>query len=84
MAKITLRAARVNAGINQKDAAAAVGVSNKTMGKWENGIACPNVIQAYAMCSLYGIPFDDIIFSPNEPLKGVSEQKEVHRNATTI
>ncbi len=68
MAKITLRAARVNAGITQKDAADAVGVSNKTMVKWEKGAAYPNVVQAFILCRLYGIPFDDIIFLPCKPL----------------
>lgn len=68
MAKITLRAARVNAGITQRAAADAVGVSNKTMVKWEKGTAYPNVIQAFVLCRLYGIPFDDIIFLPSEPL----------------
>lgn len=68
MAKITLRAARVNAGITQKAASDAVGVSNKTMVKWEKGTAYPNVKQAIVLCRLYGIPFDDIIFSPDVPL----------------
>lgn len=68
MARITLRAARVNAGITQKVAAKTVNVSNKTMVKWEKGLAFPDVIQALALCRLYGISFDDIIFLPNEPL----------------
>ena len=68
MAKITLRAARVNAGITQKAASDAVGVGNKTMVKWEKGTAYPNVKQAIVLCRLYGIPFDDIIFSPDVPL----------------
>lgn len=68
MAKITLRAARVNAGITQKVAADAVGVSNKTFVKWEKGLSFPNVVQALKLCSLYGIAFDDIIFLQREPL----------------
>lgn len=68
MAKITLRAARVNAGITQKAASDAVGVSNKTMVKWEKGTAYPDVKQALVLCRLYGIPFDDIIFLPTKPL----------------
>lgn len=68
MAKITLRAARVNAGVTQKVAAKHVSVSNKTMVKWEKGLAFPNVIQALALCRLYGISFDDIIFLQSEPL----------------
>lgn len=73
MARITLRAARINAGITQRAAANAVGVSNKTMVKWEKGSSYPDVAQALQLCNLYSLPFDDIIFLPNEPLKGVSE-----------
>ena len=68
MAKITLRAARTNAGITQKAAADHVHVSNKTMVKWEKGQAFPNVVQALQLCSLYNIPFDDIIFLHDKPL----------------
>lgn len=68
MAKFTLRGARANAGITQKAAADAVGVSNKTMVKWEKGTAYPNVVQAAKLCRLYGVSFDDIIFLPNKPL----------------
>lgn len=70
MARISLRAARVNAGITQKQTAAYVGVSNKTLVKWEKGSAYPNVCQAMKLCKLYGMSFDDIIFLPNEPLLG--------------
>ena len=68
MAKITLRAARANAGITQKAAADYVRVSNKTMVKWERGEAFPNVVQALQLCRLYKIPFDDIIFLHDNPL----------------
>lgn len=68
MARITLRAARINAGITQKAAADAVGVSNKTMVKWEKGVSFPDVMQALHLCRLYDIPFNDIIFLPDKPL----------------
>lgn len=68
MAKITLRAARINAGITQKTAASSIGVSNKTMVKWEKGSAFPDVVQALKLCRLYNISFDDIIFLQDNPL----------------
>lgn len=68
MAKVTLRAARVNAGYTQKFAAQAVNVSNKTMVKWEKGLAFPDVRQALELCNLYGVTFDDIIFLHSKPL----------------
>ena len=60
--KITLRAARVNAGLTQKDAAASLKISNKTLGNWENGVSAPNVKNLASLCALYGVEYDNIIF----------------------
>ena len=67
--KITLKAARVNAGYTQKGAAIMLGVSNKTLCSWENGMTVPNIQQVDTMCDLYGVAYDNLIFSPNNPLK---------------
>lgn len=66
--KITLASARVNAGLDQKEAAAELGVSNKTLSKWENGESFPDALQIEKICELYGIPYDNIKFLPNNPL----------------
>lgn len=60
--KITLAAARVNAGHSQKAAAALLGISNKTLCAWENGNAYPNQPQIEALCKLYGTTYDQINF----------------------
>lgn len=65
---ITLRAARVNAGLTQKEAAAKLNVSNKTLWNWETGVRVPNINKVKAICELYGMSYDDIIFLPNNPL----------------
>lgn len=65
---ITLRAARVNAGLTQKEAAAKLNVSNKTLWNWETGARVPNINKVKAICELYGMSYDDIIFLPNNPL----------------
>jgi DNA-binding XRE family transcriptional regulator len=39
--KMTLEAARRNVGLTQKEAAEKLGISNKTLGSWENGITFP-------------------------------------------
>lgn len=62
MYKITLAAARVNAGYSQKAAAKALGVSNKTLCNWEKGIALPRADKLDAICLLYNIPYDNIFF----------------------
>lgn len=68
MTRITLKAARVNAGYDQKTAAKILGISNSTLGKWERGESFPNVDKAQEMCSLYGLSYNDILFlSKNSP-----------------
>lgn len=69
MLKITLRAARVNAGYSQKEVAVMLGVSNKTICSWEKGETFPDAEQITALCKIYGISYDNINFLPNDSLK---------------
>lgn len=66
--KITLAAARVNAGLTQKEAAVRLNVSNKTLGSWENGASFPNAQQIEKICELYVVSYDNINFLSNNPL----------------
>lgn len=68
MFKITLKAARVNAGLSQKEVADALEVSNKTVGSWENGETYPSAAKIDALCKLYGVPYDNINFLSNDSL----------------
>lgn len=68
MAKMSLKAARVNAGLTQKGAAAKIGISNKTLHKWETGQSFPNAVKVSAICEAYGVEYDDIIFLPDNSL----------------
>lgn len=69
MQKMTLKAARVNAGLDQKQAAKSLNVTPKTLSFWENGKRFPTVDKAKQICELYGVSFDDIIFLPQTSLK---------------
>ncbi len=60
--KITLKAARVNAGYTQKDAAKKLGISNKTLWSWENGLSSPKAVQADELCELYGVNYNHLNF----------------------
>lgn len=62
--KISLKAARVNAGFSQKEAAIRLGVSNKTLGNWENGITFPPADKILEICKLYGVSYDNLNFLP--------------------
>jgi putative transcriptional regulator len=60
---ITLRAARVNAGLTQRDAAKSLGISVNTLASYERGKTFPEVPTIKEMETLYGIEYKDIIFS---------------------
>ena len=64
MIKISLKAARVNAGFSQKTAADMLDVSNKTLCNWENGATFPSADKIDAICKLYGVSYDIINFLP--------------------
>lgn len=68
MLKISLKAARVNAGLSQKKAAEALDVSNKTLCGWESGKTYPAADKIDAICNLYKIAYDNINFLPNDSL----------------
>lgn len=65
MPKITLEAVRVNAGMNQKEWAKRLGVSNSTVVSWEKGKTEPTLTQLREMSLLSGIPMD-FIFVPDK------------------
>ena len=61
---ITLRALRVNMGIDQKTAARFLGVTPETLGSWEAGKTFPNVPQITKIENLYEVTYADINFLP--------------------
>lgn len=63
MPKITLRAARVNAGLSQQEAAGKIGVAVSTLRNWENGKTFPNQPKIERICEVYGITFDVLFFA---------------------
>lgn len=65
MPRISLEAARVNAGLTQKELAEMLGVSNVTIINWEKGNSEPSVSQLRTISELSGIPMD-FIFIPDK------------------
>ena len=68
MLKISLKAARVNAGFSQKEVADRLSVSNRTVCSWENGETYPSAEKIDALCKLYGVSYDNINFLPTNSL----------------
>jgi transcriptional regulator with XRE-family HTH domain len=60
--KISLAAARVNAGLEQKEAARLLKVTPPTLRKWETGEASPTIAKVEEIESLYQYPRDYIFF----------------------
>jgi DNA-binding XRE family transcriptional regulator len=66
--KLSLKAARVNAGYSQKQASKELKISNKTLCSWENGRSVPNAHYVGKLCDLYGVSYDNLNFLPTNPL----------------
>lgn len=64
--KVSLRAARVNAGYLQSDVAEKLNIGLRTVQNWESGKTSPRADQMPAICALYNCTADDIIFLPND------------------
>lgn len=60
--RVSLKAARVNAGLSQKEAAKAIGVSNKTLGNWEKGTSYPSAEKIINICTAYSVSYDNIVW----------------------
>lgn len=63
---MTLKAARVNCGMNQQEAAEMIGVSRTTIQSWESYRSFPTVLQLPAIEAAYNVKYDDIIFLPKD------------------
>lgn len=61
---ISLKAARVNKKLTQKQAAKLLGVSANTLSTWENGRAFPSARRIPKITEVYGVKYDKLIFCP--------------------
>ena len=68
--KITLKAARVNAGYTQKSASQRLGVNRLTLRNWEQGRTFPTISKFDEMCRLYNASREDIFL----PERGAAER----------
>lgn len=59
---ITLKAARINKGYGQEEAAQLIGVSTDTLGNYERGKTYPDVPIIKRIEKVYEIKYDDINF----------------------
>ena len=64
--KVTLAAARVNAGFNQKEAANKLGICLATLVNWESGKTFPTARKIQHLCDVYGVPMSHLKILPND------------------
>lgn len=67
--EITMKAARINAGYTQKEAAKLLKVSKDTVSNWERGKSYPDVTNLRDIERVYRVKYDDLIFFPKDMLK---------------
>jgi len=61
---ITMKAARVNMGYTQEEAAELLGISKDTLWNWENGRSFPNVLVIKKIEEVYNTSYNNINFLP--------------------
>lgn len=66
---MTLKAARINKGLTQKEAAKLLGISEDTLSNYERAKCFPDVQIISRIEDLYGLPYDRIIFCPENTVK---------------
>lgn len=57
---MTLRAARVNAGLTQQQVFEKTGYARSTLIRWEKGETLPRMNDLAVLCELYGVPVEYI------------------------
>lgn len=63
---ISPKAARVNCGLTQQEAADALGISKGALLSYEKYRTFPDIGMAKKIAALYGMSVDDIIFVPED------------------
>lgn len=76
MFKITLTAARVNAGFTLDEVAERINKSKGTIIAWEKGKTSIDVHNFKELCDLYNVPMEFIILPSNSTQSG-TEQEEI-------
>ena len=63
---LTLKALRINAGLDQKTAAARLNITPETLSNWERAKSFPTVPQITKIEALYGTTYNEINFLPTD------------------
>lgn len=61
---MSLRAARINKNLTQREAANLIGISVDTLANYEKGVSFPDVPIIMKIETVYGLPYSEINFLP--------------------
>lgn len=75
MDQLSMKAARVAAGLNQEECAKAMGITREWYSKLESGVADVQTYMRYAFSHAVGIGVEHIIF-PTKPSKSEPQKQE--------
>ena len=76
--KLTLEAARVNAGYKQTEAARKLGITQSTLSSWEKNSTKLSYLDAINIGKVYGIPPDMLFFgNKNEFIRSNKEKNQL-------
>ena len=70
---MSLKAARINKNLTQREAALLIGVSVATMVNYEKGASFPDVPIIKKIEKVYGLPYSEINFFPPKKVNRVNE-----------
>ncbi len=76
MVKITMEAARINAGFTQEELAERMGISRSTVINVEKGYTEVKPVYLYAFCHVVGVTEDDILLPVKSTKCGHSNEDE--------
>ncbi len=62
--KYTLKTARDRMKLTQEEAAKLIGISTDTLGNYERGKSYPDIPVLRKIESVYGVPYEQLIFLP--------------------
>ena len=60
MYRVSLKAARINAELTQREVSKIMGINVSTLVNWENGKTSPGIEQFSKLCEIYECPIDTI------------------------
>lgn len=74
--KMTLKAIRVNSGLDQEQAGKLIGVSEDTWRNYENSKTFPNVPVIQKIEEVFNVSYNEINFLPSVTVKPYEARKE--------